>query len=76
MPNQPKTPTRSLRIPEDTWGAVVAMADDRGLTATDVVLAALWAYLPTCPDCGALIREASWVHWQPDDGSPPIHAPL
>ena len=45
MPNQPKTPLRNFRIPDDLWDAARAKARAEGRTLTDVVLAALRAYL-------------------------------
>jgi NRPS condensation-like uncharacterized protein len=45
MPNQPATPVRSLRIPDDVWDALRERADERGETVTDVVLRAIRAYL-------------------------------
>lgn len=45
MPNQPATPNRTIRIPDEVWEALRARADERGETITDVVLRALRAYL-------------------------------
>lgn len=45
VPNQPATPNRSIRIPEDLWDEVLRRADDLGETATEVVIRALRAYL-------------------------------
>lgn len=45
MPNQPKTPLRSVRVPDDVWDAVKAKAEDRGETVTDVILRALRRYV-------------------------------
>lgn len=45
MPNQPATPVRSVRIPDELWDALRARADERGETVTDVVLRALRVYL-------------------------------
>jgi NRPS condensation-like uncharacterized protein len=39
------TMPRSLRIPEDVWGAAVAKAKGEGTTVTAVVVAALRKYL-------------------------------
>lgn len=44
-PNKPKTPTHSVRVPQDLWDAVRAKAKRRGETITDVILRALKAYL-------------------------------
>jgi hypothetical protein len=44
-PNQPKTPVRTVRVPDDIWQALRARADERGETVTDVVLRALRRYL-------------------------------
>ena len=44
-PNQPATPTHSVRIPDAIWDAVRRLAESRGETATDVVLDALKRYL-------------------------------
>jgi predicted HicB family RNase H-like nuclease len=45
VPNQPKTPKRSVRVPQDLWDAVKAKAKDRGESVTDVVIRALKLYL-------------------------------
>lgn len=45
MPNQPKTPVRSVRVPDDLWAAVKAEAERRGETVTDVVVRALSTYV-------------------------------
>jgi len=41
MPNQPKTPARTFRIPVDVSAALDAKAEGEGRTATDVLVAAL-----------------------------------
>lgn len=38
MPNQPATPTRSVRASDELWDFVRRMAADDGLTATEAVL--------------------------------------
>ena len=45
MPNQPATPGRSIRVPDDLWDQVQRRADDEGVTATEIVLRALKRYL-------------------------------
>lgn len=30
VPNQPKTPKRSIRVPDDLWAAALAKAEARG----------------------------------------------
>ena len=45
MPNQPKTPARSVRVPEDLWQAALVRAQERGETVTDVILRALRRYV-------------------------------
>lgn len=45
MPNQPKTPARTVRIPDDVWAALRARADLDGVTATAVILRALREFL-------------------------------
>lgn len=45
MPNQPKTPKRGVRVPDELWQAVKVKAKDRGETVTDVILRALKRYL-------------------------------
>ena len=45
VPNQPKTPKRSVRVPQELWDAVKAKAKERGETVTDVVIRALQRYL-------------------------------
>lgn len=45
MPNQPKTTTRSVRIPDDEWEAAKAAAEANGETVTDVVRRSLIRYV-------------------------------
>ncbi len=44
MPNQPKTPIRSIRVPDDEWQAAQRRAAERGETVTDVIRRALRRY--------------------------------
>jgi hypothetical protein len=44
MPNQPKTPIRSVRIPDEEWRAAQARAAERGETVTDLIRRALRRY--------------------------------
>jgi hypothetical protein len=45
MPNAPKTPTRTIRVPDDLWKAVQLKAADQGITVTSVIIKALEDYL-------------------------------
>lgn len=45
VPNQPKTPHKSFRIPADLYQAAQAKASERGETVTDVVRRALAEYV-------------------------------
>lgn len=45
MANAPKTPTRSLRVPDELWHAALATAHNRGETLTDVMRKALERYV-------------------------------
>jgi len=45
MPNQPKTPARSVRVPDELWRAAQVAAETRGETVTDVIVAALRRYV-------------------------------
>ena len=47
MPNQPKTPARSVRVGVDLWGQVKTRAAERGETVTDVIVRALREYVST-----------------------------
>jgi hypothetical protein len=44
MPNHPKTPARSVRVPDALWRAAQARAAENGETVTDVLLRALARY--------------------------------
>lgn len=46
-PNQPKTPTRNIRISDELWAAARAKADREQTTVTAVVIAALEAWVAT-----------------------------
>ena len=45
VPNQPKTPARVIRIPDDVWVAVGQMADREGTTPSEIVRRAVAAYV-------------------------------
>ena len=45
VPNQPKTPMRSLRIADELWEAAKRAASERGETLTDAVRAGLERYV-------------------------------
>lgn len=45
VPNQPKTPMRSFRIPDEVYRAAQAKAAEKGETLTDVVRRALERYV-------------------------------
>lgn len=49
MPNQPATPHRTVRIPDDLWEAVKRVAADNGETVTDVIVRALKRYVREHP---------------------------
>lgn len=36
-PNQPKTPNRTIRIPDEVWFAALAKADERGEVLSEVI---------------------------------------
>lgn len=45
VPNQPKTPQRAIRVPDDLWRAAQAVAKERGETLSDVIREALAEYV-------------------------------
>lgn len=45
MPNAPKTPTRTIRVPDDLWRAVQKKAAVQGVTVTSVIIKALEEYI-------------------------------
>lgn len=45
IPNAPKTPTRTIRVPDDLWKAVQRKALSEGVTVTSVIINALETYL-------------------------------
>jgi hypothetical protein len=45
MPNQPKTPARSVRVGVELWEAAKVAAATRGETVTDVIVRALESYV-------------------------------
>lgn len=45
MPNQPRTPIRGIRIPNELWEAAQQVAADRGETVSDEVRRALERYV-------------------------------
>lgn len=45
VPNQPATPNRTIRVPDEVWEPAVRLAHDRGETITEVIINALRRYL-------------------------------
>lgn len=45
VPNKPKTPLRSFRIPDETYKAAQVKAAEKGETVSDVVRKALERYV-------------------------------
>lgn len=45
MPNAPKTPTRTIRVPDDLWTAVQKKAALEKVTVTSIIIKALEDYL-------------------------------
>lgn len=45
MPNQPKTPLRSIRVEEALWAAALEKADERGESVSEVIRRALRRYV-------------------------------
>lgn len=45
VPNQPKTPKRSVRVPDGLWEAAKAKAKSRGESVTAVIVRALKEYV-------------------------------
>lgn len=45
MPNQPKTPLRSMRIDDDLWNAVRTKTKREGRSITSVIVLALRSYV-------------------------------
>lgn len=52
MPNQPATPHRTVRVPDELWHAAQRIAADRGETVTDVIVRALTRYVRDFGDDG------------------------
>ena len=44
VPNQPATPNRTIRVPDEVWEAARRKAQDRGETITAVIIRALIRY--------------------------------
>lgn len=49
VPNQPATPNRNLRVPDELWDEVLKIAADQHTTATEIVLRAIRAYVRRYP---------------------------
>ena len=45
MPNQPKTPSRNVRVSDELWTAAQAKAAERDETVADVIRRALERYV-------------------------------
>jgi antitoxin component of RelBE/YafQ-DinJ toxin-antitoxin module len=44
VPNQPKTPQRTVRVPDDVWLAAQERAAQEGVTISEVIRRALQKY--------------------------------
>lgn len=53
VPNQPKTPGRSLRVPDETWGPGQENAKRRGDTLSEIMRDSLDAY--------NIMTDAQWA---------------
>lgn len=49
MPNKPATPARAVRVPDELWDEIRRIAADQHVTATEIVLRALRAYVRRYP---------------------------
>lgn len=49
VPNQPATPKRGVRVPDELWEAAKRAAADNDETVTDVILRALTRYVREHP---------------------------
>ena len=45
MPDKPKTPHRTIRVPDELWKAAQERARDRGETVTAAIVRALKRYV-------------------------------
>lgn len=45
VPNQPKTPQRTVRIPDDVWEAAKSRAAERGDSLSEIIRRALVRYV-------------------------------
>ena len=45
VPNQPKTPMRAIRVPDELWKAAQEIARERGETLSDVIRDGLTQYV-------------------------------
>ena len=45
MPNQPRTPIRGIRVPDELWEAAQQVAADKGETVSDEVRRSLERYV-------------------------------
>lgn len=48
-PNQPATPNRTVRVPDEIWEAAKRVAADRDETVTEVIIRALVRYVREHP---------------------------
>lgn len=45
MPNQPKTKSRNVRVPDELWDEAKAKAGEKGETVSQVIIRALRNYV-------------------------------
>jgi hypothetical protein len=50
VPNQPRFQVRGFRLPDDLWQEILRVCADRGETATDLAIRALWREVRRWPE--------------------------
>lgn len=57
VPNAPRTPVRSVRVPDELWEELQRVADDKGETVTDVILRACRREVREHPSRGYYVSD-------------------
>lgn len=79
VPNQPKTPNRVVRVPDDLWHAAQAKAAERGEKVSEVIRKSLARYvdggdvMDREPGCTCTLDGTYWPGVRRDSPDCPAH---
>jgi len=76
MPNQPKTPVHTIRVPDDEWIPARDKAAEKGETMTDVIRRGLRRYVAGAAMLALILAGGVGASSQAAQASAPVTAPM